>query len=325
MRKHELMTFTNAPSKATQSFAAVGQNSGKGMSSIVLTGSNVSTSDSNNSTLVYNFPNSVSFTNHEIAVSSISMYYSWFNIGDSTTSLNNNQFSYTWVVGGITTTYQVIIPAGIYEIADINNFLQFTMIQNGHYLINSASQNVYYAEFLVNVNRYSVDINTFPVPTALPTGYSVPVANPATGDLAWGGYPTQTFNPLVTLPATNNFYKLLGYTAGYATSQNTNIGTNLSYHSSVSPQVQPNPTLFLSCNLVNNIYSNPSTIVFAITPTSSIGSQILIQPPEFTFNAIQGTTASLIFQLRGQNGNVIKIQDTNLTFVLCIREKSSAM
>jgi hypothetical protein len=312
-------TFQNVHS---QSFASVGQNSGKGMSSIILTGSNVSASDRTNSTLVYNFPSSVSFPNHEIAVSSVSMYYAWYNIDTSATVLNNNQFSYTWVVGVTTTTYQVIIPAGIYEIADINNFLQFTMIQNGHYLINSASENVYYAEFLVNVNRYSVDINTFPVPTSLPTGFTQPVANPATGALAWGGYPTQVFNPLITIPATNNFYKIVGYVAGFATSQNTNIGTNLSYHSSVAPQVQPNPTLFLNCNLVNNIYSNPSTNIFAITPTGALGSQIVIQPSEFTYNTIQGTTASLVFQLRGQSGSPITIQDTNMTIVLCIRERS---
>jgi hypothetical protein len=86
--------------------------------------------------------------------------------------------------------------------------------------------------------------------------------------------------------------------------------------------VQPNPTLFLNCNLVNNIYSNPSTNIFAITPTGALGSQIVIQPSEFTYNTIQGTTASLVFQLRGQSGSPITIQDTNMTIVLCIRERS---
>ena len=304
-----------------QSFAAVGQSQSKGSSSIVLTGSNVLSSDNSNSTLVYNFPSSVSFSNHEIAVSSVSLYYSWDNVGGATTQLNNAQFSYTWVSVATTNTYQVIIPDGLYEIADINNFLQFTMIQNGHYLINSAGQNVYYAEFLVNVNRYSVDINTFNVPTALPTGWSTPVANAATGAVGWVNFPTQRFNPLITLPATNNFHDLVGYAPGFATSQNTGLLTNLTYSSSVAPQVQPNPTLFLSCSLVNNIYANPSTVIFAITPTVAIGGQILIQPPEFTFNAIRGTTSSLTFQLRGRDGSVIKIRDTNMSIILCIKEK----
>lgn len=313
--------FYQQNNQQQQSFTAVGQSNGKGSSSIVLTGSNVLSSDNSNSTLVYNFPSSVSFSNHEIAVSSISMYYSWDNVGGATTQLNNAQFSYTWVALGLTSTYQVIIPNGLYEIADINNFLQFTMIQNGHYLINSAGQNVYYAEFLVNVNRYSVDINTFNVPTALPTGWSTPVANAATGAVGWVNFPTQRFNPLITLPATNNFHDLVGYAAGFATSQNTGLLTNLTYSSSVAPQVQPNPTLFLSCSLVNNIYANPSTVIFAITPTVAIGGQILIQPPEFTFNAIRGTTSSLTFQLRGRDGSVIKIRDTNMSIILCIKER----
>jgi len=315
MRRQQFQSLT-----PKQSFTAVGQSSSKGMSSIILTGANILSGDSSNSTLVYNFPSSVSFTNHEIAVSSISMYYAWFNIGDSTTSLNNNQFSYTWTVGVTTTTYQVIIPSGIFEIRDINNFFQYTMIKNGTYLINSAGQNVYYAELLVNVNRYSIDVNTFLVPTALPTGFTAPVANVPAGQAAFVGFPTTSFNPIITFPATNNFYKIVGYTAGYATTASSTL--NQTFNSSVAPQVQPNPTIFLNCNFVSNIYSTPSTNIFAITPTGAIGSQILIQPPEFTFNAIQGTTASLTFQLRGRDGSVIKIQDPNLTFVLCIREKS---
>ena len=48
--------------------------------------------DGLNNKLVYKFPNSVLLKDKYIAVSSISMYYSWFNI---TSSYNNNTFSYT--------------------------------------------------------------------------------------------------------------------------------------------------------------------------------------------------------------------------------------
>ena len=49
------------------------------MNTIILNSTNV-VSGTNNSTLQYNFPNSVTFDNHEIAVHSINMYYSWCNI-----------------------------------------------------------------------------------------------------------------------------------------------------------------------------------------------------------------------------------------------------
>ena len=48
---------------------------------IVLNQSNI-TPDGQNSELVYRFPNSVVFKDKYIAVSSIAMFYSWFNILD---------------------------------------------------------------------------------------------------------------------------------------------------------------------------------------------------------------------------------------------------
>lgn len=301
-----------------KSTTAVSQNTGKGTSTLILNQKNLVASDSNNSTLVYSFPSSVSFPNHKIAVQSITMYYSWFNLGDSSTPLNNNQFSYTWTVGVTTTTYQVIIPAGIYEISDINNFFQFTMIKNGTYLINSAGQNVFYAELLVNVNRYSVDVNTFLVPTSLPAGFTAPVANVAAGYAAFVGFPTTAFNTIITFPATNNFYKLVGYAAGFATTASSTL--NQTFNSSTAPQVQPNPTLFFSCSLVNNIYSNPNTVMYSITPNVAIGQQIIEKPPEFSWNNIVGTTASLSFNFRGTDQSLVKINDPNMTIVLMIKE-----
>ncbi len=78
--------------------------------------------DSSNSELVYKFPNSAVFKDKYIALSSISLFYSWFNI---TQNYGNNIFSYTWTSGTTTTTYQVVIPDGLFEISDLNNYIQF--------------------------------------------------------------------------------------------------------------------------------------------------------------------------------------------------------
>ena len=74
-------------------------NSLRGQSVIILNQSNVDTSNPNNNSLSYNFPSSINLANTQIAVSSISMYYSWANMG---ASLNNNKFLYNWmtVLGG---------------------------------------------------------------------------------------------------------------------------------------------------------------------------------------------------------------------------------
>ena len=199
------------------------------MNTIVLNQSNI-LAGSNNSTLVYNFPTSVRFDNHQIAVQSVNMYYSWMNI--NSTSLKNNTFTYTWCVGASTTTYNVVIPDGLYEISDINSFLQFTFIQRGQYLINATGQYVYYAEFIVNPNTYSVNIITYPVPTSLPSGWSLPVANTQTGAVAFVGFPTQNFNPSIVILA--NFSLIVGYATNFTTTQNTGVNTILTFTASGS-------------------------------------------------------------------------------------------
>lgn len=286
-------------------------------STIVLNQSNI-VQGSNNSSLIYNFPNSVKFSNHQIAVQSVSMYYSWTNINSST--LKNNTFSYSWIVGVTSTTYTITIPDGLYEIADINSFLQFRMIMNGTYLINNLSQNVYYAELIVNPTTYSVDIITYPVPTSLPATYTAPTANPATGALAFVGFPTTTFNPVVTIPS--KFNLIVGYAAGFATAVNTGAGTILTYSSSVAPQVAPNPNALVSISNISNIYASPSSIIYNVTPDVAFGELIRSAPSEYAFNdLIKGTINSLLVRLIGQDGNALNLLDNNIVILLLIREK----
>jgi len=287
------------------------------MNTIVLNSSNI-VQGSNNSSLIYNFPNSVKFSNHQIAVQSVSLYYSWTNI--NSTTLKNNVFTYSWIVGVTSTTYTITIPDGLYEIADINAFLQFRMIMNGTYLINSSSQNVYYAEFLVNPNTYSVNIITYPVPTTLPSGFSAPTANAATGALAFVGFPSTTFNPVVTIPA--NFNLIVGYAAGFATSVNTGVGTILTHTSSVAPQVAPNPNALISISNISNIYASPSSVIYNVTPDVGFGELIKSVPNEYAFNdLIKGTLNSLLVRLIGNDGNALNILDNNIVILLLIRER----
>lgn len=287
------------------------------MNTIILNSTNI-VSGSNNSSLTYRFPNSVTFDEHQVAVQSVSMYYSWQNINNTT--LKNNTFSYSWVVAGTTTTYNVTIPSGLYEISDINNYLQFVFIQNGHYLINTVSQNVYYAEFLVNPNTYSINIVTYPVPTSLPTGWSQPVANVQTGALAWPGYPTTFFNPLITIPASFNL--IMGYAAGFVTSQNTGANTILTYSSSVAPQVAPQPNALITISNISNIYAVPSSVIYNIYANVGFGQLINQEPAEYAFvDLLKGSTNSLTIRFVGNDGSALNILDPNITILLLIRKK----
>ena len=249
------------------------------MNTIILNSSYV-VLGTNNSTLTYNFSNSITFDNHEKTVHSISMYYSWCNISSA---LGNNTFSYVWYNGATPSTMTIVIPDGLWEISDLNNFLQYQFIQNGDYLINATGQNVYYAEFLVNANRYSININTYSVPTTLPTGWSTPTANPATGAVVWGGFPTSTFNPQIIIPSAFNI--VLGYSSGFSTSLNTGNLTTLSYSSSISPQVSTIPSLLLTMTNISNQYSSPSNIVYSIVPDVGFGELIQSKENQYVWSS----------------------------------------
>jgi len=288
--------------------------------------------DGMNNKLVYSFPNSIQFKNNSVAVSSVSMYYSWFNISSA---YSNNTFSYTWVQGAATTTYTITVADGLYQVSDLNNLLQFEMAKNGTYLINGSGAYVYYAEFIINPNRYAVQINTFQFPIALPATFTLP-SN-------WvGAFPTQTFNPSITIPAKLNI--ILGYGAGFATNQNTNnaftpptpptVSTNyatkntsntLSYLSNVAPNLQPNSSIYFALSNINNPYSLPSSIIYSLVPQGEVGTLIVERPPQFMWNKmIDGTYNQLTLTFLGSDLQPIKINDPQMTVLLTIKDFDEA-
>lgn len=292
---------------------------------IVFNSSNL-VQDGQNNKLVYNFPNSVLFKDNYIAVSSVSMYYSWFNI---TAALGNNIFSYTWTVGAVINIRNITIPDGLYEITTLNDLLQFNMINNGDYLIETASGDfVYYAEFILNVTRYAVQINTYLVPIALPVGYTAP-AN-------FAGFPTTICNPIITLPA--KFNAIMGYVVGFVTSNNignvpnvpattayvskNNTTGTISYVSTAAPNLQPNSSIYFSLSNINNPYSVPSSIIYSLVSTGDVGALIIERPPQFAFNKmIDGTYNELRLSFLGQDLTPVIIQDPTMTILLVIRDK----
>lgn len=285
--------------------------------------------DGQNNKLVYRFPNSVVLKDKYIAVSNVSMFYSWFNI---TSTANNNRLTYTWTTGTTTTTYEIIIPDGLYEISAINNYCQFVMIQNSTYWIDTASGDyIYPFEIILNPNRYAVQLNTYLVPTSLPSGASVPVGFP--------GWPTTAQNPVITFPEFFNI--IVGYSAGFVSNANvgntyvpptpateqtnyvTKDGTGtLSYLSNTSPQVQPNNNVLFSISNINNPYSQPSSIIYSLNPNVAVGEQIYETPPNFMWNKlIDGTYSEIRLTFLGNDLRPLIIKDPNMTILLTIRDK----
>lgn len=301
---------------------------------LVLNQSNL-VQDGQNNKLVYKFPNSVVLTHKYIAVSSVTMYYSWFNI---TSALGNNIIRYTF--GNVGTVYTITIPDGLYEITDINNYCQFAMISNQTYTFDG-NFNYYPFDLYVNATRYAVQLNTYPtltVANATAAGRTYP--NPALAPAAI------QINSVVTFPP--NFSSIVGYPANFTTVSNPansyvpptpsadnnyvtkSPGTTptdgiLSYLSNTAPQVQPNSNLLLNLSNINNPYSQPSGIIYSLTPSVAIGEVINDRPPNFMWNKmIDGTYNQITLSFLGSNLQPLTIRDPQMTILLCIRDKDEA-
>lgn len=305
------------------------------MRTIVLTSNNL-VQDGQNNKLVYQFPNSILFKNTYVALQSASLYYSWFNISSA---LGNNVLSFNFPnTSGAMVTRTITFPDGIYEISDLNAYFQFYCLENGYYYttpVLAGGQNVFYMTLEVNLSRYAIQINAYTTPNSGAGGNPdglIPAfgtAIPAT---------SQTLQPIIV----PNFNVTVGWPTGSWTGRNfandgivvNTTGSYLgvpfawnatskivSYVSPVAPQVNPNGSIFLSLNNINNPYAIPSTTIYAITPTGSAGSAIIEKPPEFVWNKfIDGTYNQLVVTFLGLDGNPITIQDPQMTVLLAIKD-----
>jgi hypothetical protein len=387
------------------------------MRTLIVNSSNV-VANTNNSVYKYNFPaGNVEFNKgQKLALGSIQMYYSTFNI---TSAQGNNQFSYIWIDGREIT---ITIPDGFYDISTLNDFLHFVMVQQGHYLLNTAGEYYYFITFVINTSTYSININTYPISLTLYpvatytigtyTSATITTSSPATPVL-WSR-PTNSIMPMVRI-LSNNFRNIIGYSAGYypqgqtgytTTTPTTSLaqatititptttftissiaGTNLtttgspplligmvisgtgvttgtyivsaasanSYVVSVSqsvltpitgtfysmgasqspsystiqtfssssvPQVTPLSSYVLTCNLLNNNYAVPNSLLYSFSPQATFGSQFTIAPNQYSFIDIQpGQYTSFQISFLDQNNNPTILQDNNLVILLIVADK----
>lgn len=279
------------------------------MRPIVLNSTNV-VSGSNNSKYRFRFASTTSFQNDQIALSNINIYFSWFNI---TTQYNNNFFQYIWTDGAGGFTYDVLIPDGAYEISTLNAYFQFIMVQNGHYLVDDQKNYVYYAEIVLNPTYYAVEIKTYPLPTALPSGWT----NPA-GVM----FPAVASTPQVIIPATN-IRTLLGFDAGTYPSAVQSTAYNVL--SQNTPQVATVQSVILLCSLLNNTLTNPNTFLYSIAPSNTqFGQLISVAVPELIFtDIVSGSYDSFEITLVDQNYVPLVVKDNNLIIQLVVRKRDN--
>lgn len=292
------------------------------MKTLILNSSNI-VQGSNNSKFKYLFPNGgYNFKDDLVAVQEISMYFSTFNI---TSAYGNNSFQYIWVNG---TTFTITIPDGYYSIATLNEYLQYVMIQNTHYLRTTSGQNVYLLEMVINQSRYAVQLNTYLISSAIATANSWSLPAGATWVL-----PTNTISPMFQIQS-NNFTNIIGYVAGKypnaviagtppAQTQTPSYSLAQSFLSSTAPQITPYSSFLVYCSLVNNRVVIPNQLVFSFTPSNVVfGGLSSYQVSELAWNKIEdGQYSEFIIEFKDQLGRDVVFQDPNTLITLVTKSK----
>jgi hypothetical protein len=269
-----------------------------------------------NNILRYDFPgSSVNFNNAEIAIQSINMYNSQFNI--DAVAYGNNTFSIQMPTGSTFSTINITLPDGYYSYTDINRLIQSNLVSAGAYLIDATGNNVYFVQLTANSTYYAAQLDLAVVPTTLGS-----YTRPATGLYSAGGsgLPTTACTPKF-VNTNAEFGKIIGYATG--TFPSTTQTTAQSFLSSIIPQIAPSSSYILRCSLVRNPYSMPPDVLTTFNSKgTSIGQQIAYTPTNYSFmNIPNGSYASIQLVIVDQMERFPKFRDTNMLITLLIRQK----
>jgi hypothetical protein len=261
--------------------------------------------------MVLNFPQNLTIENdEEIAILNCFINYSWKNL---TTFYNNNSVQYTWPATGAT-LYTVNFGDVFLLVSDISNYIQQVMFNNGHYLVNSNGQNVYYMNLVTNYTIYGITLTTTVLPSSLPSGWTNPASVPLSVPNA--------LTPQLVI-GVNNFASLTGFnkSTSYPT---TAQAVTTQINSPSIPKLSPSTGCFITCNLVNSPnYNTYGNVIHAFTPNVTFGSQIIIQPTQsIWYRAIGGQYNNLTINFTDGKLNPLGVLDSDIVLTLMLRKIS---
>lgn len=260
-------------------------------------------------------PSGLSFKDRQIAVASVGMFISWPNVVNRSVGGYgpNNVFSYTWVDG---TTHDVILPTAGMSITDMQDFLEYTFVANGHHLVDTAGNNVYFAEFVPVIPLNAVQWQANVLPTELPTGWTKPGS--------WS-LPATASAPQLHISNTTagvGFGKLIGFEPGsYPEAGNPTVP--YSVQSTFTPDTLPVSGIVVACDVANSLEASLQTALYTFTPPAT-GYMSLIQrePPSLIWvDCLPVVRNAITVSLLDQDFNPLDVRDRAVTIMMVVRDK----
>ena len=263
-------------------------------------------------TYQFNFASNVDFGLLDIGLGSASIWFSWRNI---TEAKQNNKFSIIMPTFAGSTTLNLTVPDGGYEITDLNNYLRYFMVTNGYYIQNNTTnEQIVYCEFVTNPSTYSVQFNSYPLPTSLPSGYT---AGPSIT------FPTTSKGPQLVVTQ-SAFGDIIGFNTGTFPSSIPTVLTSTA--STKTPVVSDVTNVLIMLDSANNPFAANSKIIHSISPAGyKYASLIKSDPYEIAWIPQQsGWRQSITLQLVNQNFIPLDQVDTDLTIKLLVRYRPTS-
>lgn len=267
-----------------------------------------------NNTLKYELNTAgANFSNMEVAVDSIQVYNSQFNIS---AEYDNNKFSLIIPTLATNTTLDITLPDGIYEYSDINSYIQQQLYILGAYYTDPNGDYVYNIQISANSTYYACQIDCSPTLVSFPVDWDTP------SGLYFSSAPNTGWTPKIVIP--EGFGKVVGLPAG--TYPSTNQTTTQSFLSTFCPQINPVSSYVLRCNLVSNAYTIPSDILATFSTRGTTAGQVIeINSNKLTWIPVIDASRSYIeLIINDQEGRPVKFRDPQININLVIRPIKSS-
>lgn len=291
-------------------------------SNIIFNKTNIT--NQNNNRLRYNFPRSIQFKQGDtIALSHLSMFYSWFNI---TQAHNNNKFFYKWwdTSGNLTIVEEVVIEDGYYSVSSLYEYLQRYMVSKGHYLETLDGNYMYFIEILTNSTYYAVNFRLNSVSEQVDYGNGLePIENYVKLPTTWK-IPTTFQTPEIIIPSTNYFGNLLGFKPQTIQKDLTiapvpTTQQKYDFFNDITPTMEPSSSFIITCNLVDNDMSIPNDVLYAFTLNQASFGGIITPKNDLVYAKIkEGSYQYIDIVIYDQNFKEMIIKDPDMLFVLSI-------
>lgn len=258
------------------------------------------------------------------------MYYAWPNL---TPFLKNNTAAYLWFA--TSAGYNpIVFPEGLYEIADIDQYVKFTMLNNLHYAIVTTNigwdgtkaitktDNMFFFQLDINPVLMCVTLTILPIPTA---AQAVALNMTAPPGATWV-FPPVSNDSALLFRVDPGFSDIIGFNPAVYPADFSVTFSTYQHNSDFTAEISPQSSVLISSDWVGsqgfgtNSYND---VFYAFTPTVLPLAKQPLQNFEAQFYPVtSGPRRDMNLRLYDQNRNPLRLKDPDVLIALTIRQKS---